>query len=353
MGYESYTFYLRSRVREVFGVFFGRLMFSQRPEWTSLNGKTAIVTGSNVGIGLEAARGLAERGATVILACRSPSKAEVAKRDIVDKSGGKVKEEQIEVMPIDLGDLDSVKQFVTTWGTRRLDILINNAGRTIGKYTHSPQGFEMTYNTNILSHYLLTLSLLPYIHQNGRIINVSSDMQYQSKQIDPLDLDYSKAIEKDGVKLGDAMSPSLSMALYSRSKLLQVLFTRELQQRLETNSTYKTKDITVHAYHPGEPTQTGLVRSSLVHRPDGTILNSKIIIALVHGFFHVLGVSTTQGAATGIHLAASSKAAVNPGHYWYRMAIDGPNRLVHDVETRKLLFDQLANESGLGEELKV
>ena len=87
-------------------------------------GKTAIVTGSNVGIGLEVARGLASRGTTVILACRNRVKAEAAKKDIVDQSKGLIRDEQIEVMVIDLSDLSSVRSFVEEWGTRPLDILV-------------------------------------------------------------------------------------------------------------------------------------------------------------------------------------------------------------------------------------
>ncbi|KAH8831643.1 hypothetical protein DL96DRAFT_1812465 [Flagelloscypha sp. PMI_526] len=345
-GYTSYEFYLYSKAKGYSLLWVERLLPALKPEHKDLAGKTAIVTGANTGIGLELARGLALRGATVVLACRNRGKAEGAKEDIVASARGSIREEQIEIKLLDVSDLSSVRSFVQEWGTRPLDILLNNAGITTGTFTKSPQGYEHTYTTNILSHYLLTLSLLPHFRTNGRIVNVSSATNYDATPFDLLDLDYSKEIEGQGIKEGEPLSVKLTSAAYARTKCMQVLFTRELQQRLGKSATYKNKGITVHVYHPG------LVLST-VWKKEGTFSISERKKRFIRGLVNIIGISTTEGAATGIHLAVSDAAAKTPGMYWNRMVIVGPNRLVEDVETRKLVFDQLAIESELDEALRV
>lgn len=121
------------------------------------------------------------------------------------------------------------------------------------RYSKSPQGFEHTYTINILSHYLLTMSLLPSMQNGARIVNVSSLASYDvPEQFDPMDLDGSKALEgKLGFKPNRPLSATEIMKLYSRSKLLQVFFTREMQVRLDESLTYAQKSITAHCYHPG------------------------------------------------------------------------------------------------------
>ncbi|KAH8834283.1 hypothetical protein DL96DRAFT_1521947 [Flagelloscypha sp. PMI_526] len=322
---------------------FERLLPAQKPEQRDLSGKTAIVTGSNVGIGLETARGLVSRGATVVLACRNRAKAEAAKKDIVSHSKGLISDQQVEVMVIDVSDLNSVRSFAEEWGTRPIDILINNAGIMTGTFTKSPQGYENTYTTNVLSHYLLTLLLLPQIRTNGRIINTSSALHYDSTTFDVLDLDWSKHLEAQGLKAGGALKPaSLTVDIYNRTKCLQIIFTRELQQRLEHNALYTNKGITVHSYHPG------VVRSSFWAGNDVISVSkvTKNVVMFVTNFF---GVSTTEGAATAIHLSVSDTAINTPGLYWHHMRVVSPKRLVEDPQLRKIIFDQMAVEAELKE----
>ncbi|KAH8826356.1 hypothetical protein DL96DRAFT_1529754 [Flagelloscypha sp. PMI_526] len=346
-GRSSYAFYLYSLVQNHALLWIERLFPTQRPEWKDLTGKTAIVTGANVGIGLEIARGLALRGAIVILACRNREKAEAAKKNIVGSANGKVQDTQLEIMQVDISDLRSVRAFVREWGTRPLDILMNNAGITSETYRKSPQGFELDYATNILSHYLLTLLLLPHIRPNGRIISTCSGANYNPSSLDPLDLGFTKQLEGQGLKEGDVFTSfGLMMTVYGRTKCMQVLFTRELQHRLEQSEVYKAKNITVHCYHPGT------VHSDIFYRENSTIVSKRtrnFVLVLVN----IFTLPTTEGAATGIHLAVSDAAAKNPGLYWYRMSVSGPNRLVEAVQNRKLVFDQLAVDAGLEENFRV
>ncbi|KAH8831008.1 hypothetical protein DL96DRAFT_1705464 [Flagelloscypha sp. PMI_526] len=346
-GYDSYSYRLFSRVRGGFLEMFERLLPAQRPGWNDLSNKTALVTGANIGIGLEIARGLAARGATVVLACRNLEKAESARKDILEKSKGSIREEQVECMLLNLADLDSVRALAKSWGTRPLDILVNNAGITTGTFTKNPQGYELTYATNILSHYLLSLLLLPMIRPNGRIVNISSAGHMNAKPFDVLDLDFSKGLKTRGMEEGKLIVPGgLTFFLYGRSKCLQIIFTKELQRRLEQNEAYKHKNITIHSCHPG------LVRSAIWDRP-GNITISNMFKSMLLFTVNILGISTTEGAATAIYLAINDFPAKNPGLYWSRMLVTVPNPVVKDVQAGKLIFDQMAIEAGLAEEQRL
>lgn len=120
LSVTGYPFYLLSVSRTLPDLLLARFLPAQRPESRDLSGKTVIVTGSNVGIGLESARAFVEMDATVVLACRNQSKAEAARKDILDRYPlGRV-----EIQILDLGDLNSVRSFAGVWGKRPLDILI-------------------------------------------------------------------------------------------------------------------------------------------------------------------------------------------------------------------------------------
>lgn len=119
----GYPFFLLSYLRNIV-VLFERFLPPLRPESRDLSGKTVLVVGANVGIGLEISRALASMGATVVLACRNEGKAQSARKDILENSQGHILPNQVEVMVLDCEDLDSVRQFVKEWGKRPLDILI-------------------------------------------------------------------------------------------------------------------------------------------------------------------------------------------------------------------------------------
>ncbi|KAH8833125.1 hypothetical protein DL96DRAFT_1584852 [Flagelloscypha sp. PMI_526] len=336
-AHGSYSHFIISLVRSRLFSLIERTLPAQNPQWKDLNGTIALVTGANTGIGLEISRGLALRGATVVLACRNKEKGAAAKLHIVETSDGRVKAEQVEVLTLDLSDLNLVRVFAREWGSRPLDFLVNNAG------------YELMYATNVLSHYLLTLSLIPYFRPHGRIINVSSQAHYRdNKQFDILDLDHAKAITALGIKAGETMSNKLTMLVYGRTKCLQVFFTMELQRRLNESRVYKEKGISVHAFHPG------IVRSELWDRPGNmTFSLSKYHRRMYLGFINLVGVSTRQGAATGLFLAASDIPRNHPGLYWYRMGINTPNHILEDTEMRKLIFDELADQANVESELRL
>ena len=126
-----------------------------------LDGKVAIITGANTGIGYETALDFAKRGARVIMACRDTKKAEIAAKAIMNESNNS----KIEVEYLDLADLDTVRAFAAKMNKslNRLDLLINNAGIMMCPYWKTKQGFEMQFGVNHLGHFLLTNLLLELI----------------------------------------------------------------------------------------------------------------------------------------------------------------------------------------------
>ena len=136
-------------------------------------GRTAVVTGANSGIGFETARVLAERGATVILACRDVARGEAAAARISGPG-------PVATAPLDLSSLASVRAAAGQLHERyqRLDLLINNAGLMMPPYGTTQDGFELQFGTNHLGHFALTGLLLDLLlaTAGSRVVTVSSNM---------------------------------------------------------------------------------------------------------------------------------------------------------------------------------
>lgn len=182
--------------------------------WTAqdipdLTGKTTIVTGANIGLGLETARALAAKGATVVLACRNLEKANVAKADI-EKT---VPNAKLELMQLDLADLASVRQFASGFTAKyqHLHILINNAGVMAPPLTKTKDGFEVQFGANHLGHFALTGLLLENLTQTpgARVVIVSSAVERGAK------------IDLENLNAEKSYAP---MAAYGQSKLSNLLF---------------------------------------------------------------------------------------------------------------------------------
>ncbi|RSL37961.1 hypothetical protein CEP53_015317, partial [Fusarium sp. AF-6] len=135
-------------------------------------GRVVVVTGSNTGLGLEAARHFVHLNASkVILACRNVDKGEVAKKAIEESTG---RSHVAQVWQLDLCSHESVKSFVQQADNslERLDILVNNAGMTFDAWDYA-ENHEMTLTVNVLSSLLLSLSLLPLLRASGRKFNMT------------------------------------------------------------------------------------------------------------------------------------------------------------------------------------
>ena len=225
--------------------------------WTAehipdLTAKVAIVTGANTGIGYEMARALADKSATVILACRNQEKGAAAVRQIEQEHP----DAKAEFLQVDLSELALVRRFAGEFTRRhnRLDILINNAGIMATPFERTVDGFELQFATNYLGHFALTGLLLACIIRvpQARVVTVSS-WGHHFGVIDFEDLNAEK-----GYDPGRA---------YAQSKLANLLFTYELQRRFEDTGV----DALAAAAHPGW-TATNLA----AHRPVVRMLNPLI-----------------------------------------------------------------------------
>jgi len=198
-------------------------------DWTaadlpSFEGRTAIITGANSGLGAVTARELARTGAKVILAVRNTDKGEAAARQMTGFETG-----QVQVRQLDLQDLSSVRQFAE--GIDKADILINNAGIMATPYALTADGFESQIGTNHLGHFALTNLLLPKL--TDRVVTVSSYM-HKVGRISLDDLNWKTRRYS-------------AWPAYGQSKLANLLFTSELQQRL----TAAGSPLRALAAHPG------------------------------------------------------------------------------------------------------
>lgn len=195
--------------------------------------KTAVVTGANSGIGLETARELARRGYHVVLLCRSAERAAAAEADIEASVDGA----STDVVLGDLGLQSDVRRAAAEIIAKldRLDLLVNNAGVQVRKKERTAEGHELMLAVNHLGPFLLTSLLLPLLTASApsRIVNVASDAHKLAK----LHLEDLEAANRGYGVFG--------MPRYGETKLMNILFTRELARRIAGTG------VTANAVHPG------------------------------------------------------------------------------------------------------
>ena len=217
----------------------------RRPFWkrmdTSMQDKVCVVTGANSGLGKATTHRLAALGATVYMLCRNRERGEAARDEIIEKSGNA----QVFLEIVDMSSQASVRAVVGRLlaQTRRLDVLINNAGVLLDERQTSADGLEMTFATNTLGYFLLTELLLPRLRASApsRVINVSSGGMYLAKlAVD--DLQFERR-------------PYTGPKAYVESKRAEVLLTRWWAERLAGTG------VVVQAMHPGWAATPSVERS--------------------------------------------------------------------------------------------
>lgn len=274
--------------------------------------RVAIVTGANVGIGRETARGLAEAGFTVVLAVRDVVKGEEARHDIV-RSGyggeapiGTTKNDRVTVLPLDLGSRASITAFVSAFKEAhpRLDVLVNNAGIWPRSKTTTVDGFETTFGVNHLGTFLLTRELLPVLEASApsRIVVLSSGIHYRGR------------MEWDDLQFETRRYAGT--AAYAQSKLANVLFTKALARRLEGTG------VAVNAVHPGV-VATELLRD--IPRFARTVIKPFLL-------------TPKDGAATSLHVALSEEGARVSGAYFEKSAQRVASRAARDEDAQERLW---------------
>ncbi len=261
----------------------------------SLAGRVALVTGANTGIGLVTARELCARGARVFIACRSEASGQAALGTIRQAVAGA----QVELLPLDLGDLASVRRCAAAFLANNLPLhlLVNNAGLA-GAKGLTASGFELAFGTNHVGHFLLTQLLLERIKASApaRIVTVASRAHY-------------RVPAWDWATLQKPTATATALAEYGVSKLANVLFSAELSRRLQGSG------VTTYALHPG-------VVASDVWRSVPWPLRPLIKRWMI---------TVEEGALTTLHCATSPQAGGESGLYYDKCRVRTPSALGQDA----------------------
>jgi NAD(P)-dependent dehydrogenase (short-subunit alcohol dehydrogenase family) len=254
----------------------------------AMDGRVAVVTGANSGIGFHTALGLARLGAVTVLACRNADKADRAANEVQQGAGT----DQVHVVRLDLADLSSVQTCAEEVSGRfeHLDVLVNNAGGIWSSRRTTAQGFEQTFGVNHLGPFLLTRLLAQRLVQGApsRVVNVSS---------------FGHHFAVAGMRFGDLQTERGYVALeaYGRSKLANILFARELWRRLAGQG------VTANAAHPG-PVQSGFGMDGDLGGISGW--GNRVV--------RMFEISPQTGARTSIYLASSPEMEGRGGGYYAR-----------------------------------
>jgi NAD(P)-dependent dehydrogenase (short-subunit alcohol dehydrogenase family) len=298
--------------------FFGFL----REQWTELPISTAdvsdqslVVVGTNVGLGNEATVHLAQlKPKSLVITSRDEVKCELTKADVETRSGMT----GIESWPLELSSFDSVRSFVDKFEAKghAVNVLIANAGISTLKYAKTPDGYETTFQVNYLSTALLSILMLPHLIKTGtpehasRLVIVSSMAHYIS--------DSPKGADKWPSIIGtinDAAycTSSAMKNRYYLSKLLQVMFVRELSSRLPTPTL-----VAVSAVNPG-----------FCHSRLGREVDS-------NPFLKLLARTTEMGSRTLVHAAIEPGERERHGHYLSSCKVTEESDYVLSVEGREV-----------------
>ena len=287
------------------------------------SGRVVVITGANSGIGREAARALAGASATVVMTGRDPARLAAAVSDVRVTT----RNDDVHPIELDLSSLasvqDAAKRILDGWD--RLDVLVNNAGVVLSQREVSADGYEMTFATNHLGHFRLTELLLERLEASApsRIVNVASTAHQAARSMNFDDLQAERSYS--------------GMAVYNRSKLANVLFTRELARRLAGTG------VSAFAVHPGT------VRSGWGRGGD------------VKGFLDIgltiirpVFISPRAGAASILHTATAPGLEERSGGYFKRAVIGNygpvregrPSGPARDAEAARQLWEISENLVG-------
>eukprot|EP00434_Breviolum_minutum_P037963 symbB.v1.2.033662.t1/scaffold4214.1/size43011/4 len=300
------------------------------PSMPDLTGKVAIITGPTVGgIGYESAVEMTAKGAQVILAGRSEGKGKEALEELLKR----VPNAKAEFMKLDLGSMQSVKDFAAKFAAKSipLHILLNNAGVMANPFTLTVDGLESQFGTNHVGHFLLTKLLLPHLEASApsRVVTVSSaaaffpEMMAKAEITGLIDAKPAADFDKVGADYEAAYSP---FKAYARSKLANVLFTRALARRMEDKKVY------ANVCHPGG-IHTNLGRHVENDDSYGSMLQTFFQFAKQTVMF-----AAPRGAVTQLYLATSPEIESKNirGQYYRPQALhaDPPKFSTYELEEK-------------------
>jgi len=273
------------------------------PTSNDMTGKVCLVTGSTSGIGKEAAVALAGMGATVVMSGRNAGRCEAARAEVVERSGSSA----VEVLLADLASQRQVRELARELAARhdRLDVLVNNAGLTLGERQVTEDGIEATFAVNHMAPFLLTMELRNLLEASApaRVVTVASDAHRGAR------LDLEDPAAERGYNGWKA---------YCHSKLANILFTRELARRLEGTG------VTANCLHPG------VVATGFAARGPWFL---RAFFAVARLFL----LSPEKGARTIVYLASSAEVEGVSGGYFERCRASTPsNEALDDAASERL-----------------
>lgn len=275
--------------------------------------QVAIVTGASAGIGLQTALGLARAGMRVVMTGRNPARTEAARRRVAENSGNP----EITTALADFASLKEVRRLAdeVLQEHPRIAVLVNNAGLVAPRYEKSSEGYELTFAVNHLAPFLLTGLLLDRLKEGApaRIVTVASEA-HRGARIDPAQL----AGQQDWS----------TYKAYGRSKLCNILFTRELAARLSGSGVVAT------CLHPG------VVATELGNRGGG-------LISLGWRLGKLFMLSPEKGAETSIFLATVPDPERFHGAYVIRKEVAQPSPAARDDDLARRLWQESARLVGL------
>ncbi len=275
--------------------------------------RVAVVTGASAGIGLHTALGLARTGMRVVMTGRDPARTEMARRFLTNRAGGA----QVETALADFASLAEVRRLADEILSRhrRLDLLVNNAGLFSPKFTLSADGYELTFAVNHLAPFLLTNLLLDRLKGSApaRVVTVASRAHHGNR-----------------IDLGTIAGPRdwTMLKAYGRSKLCNILFTRELAARLQGTGVVAT------CLHPGV-VATGLAQHGGLVEFGWRLMKPFMI-------------SPEKGAETSLFLATAPDPTPFHGGYVAGKALARPDPAALDDGLARRLWDESARLVGLG-----
>jgi len=279
-------------------------------------GKVVLITGANSGIGFEASVKIASMGAHVVMVARDRRRGEDALVAVKARSGS----DTVSLLLCDMASMAGVRALAQDVLARhpRLDVLVNNAGSVRTSREVTEDGLEWTFAANYLGHFLLTNLLLDRLRESApaRVVNVSSD-GHRRGTIEFENLQY----ERGGFS---------TLTAYARSKLAQVLFTRELARRLEQTG------VTVNALHPGA-VATGIWAKAAAP----WYVRTPIAVAKV-----LFMRTPSQGGDRIAYLATSPDVEGLTGGYYDKDRLTLPSTLALDQALARRLWDESAKLAG-------
>jgi len=269
-----------------------------------MTNKLCVITGANSGIGYETAKALAQKGAYIVMVCRNEDKAIEAKNSILES----VVDAGVAIVLCDFSIQKEIRKAADEITSRykKIDILINNHGFIASERTETVDGLESTFGVNHIGYFLFTNLLLDNLKaaRNGRIINVASDAHRAGE------------FDAENLQLQENFSP---MKAYANSKLFNILFTKELAERV------KDTKVTVNCLHPG------VIGSNFGK-------SGNLLVRTFWALGSIFMKSSKEGAETSIYLANADEVENANGAYFKNKKAVAPRKKAQDMEAASKLW---------------